>query len=134
MGQTSHYTLPQIVLFQCDQSPRVSQGCQARFARNRTFYLPVSFLTHAHDYYNCFSLLYFSHHDREAWEKVNVTWLENGKQVSYGQKKTYFFRKDLSVAGEETILTLPNLPMLVSSSLYSRICQNETFIFFDRHH
>ena len=56
---------------------------------------------------------------RERWEKVNVTWLENGKQVSYGQNKTYFFRRDLSVAGEETMLTLPNLPMLVSRLSHS---------------
>lgn len=50
----------------------------------------------------------------EKWEKVNVTWFENGNKVTFGQKKTYFFRQDLSVSDEDTLLILPNLPMLVS--------------------
>ena len=51
---------------------------------------------------------------REVWEKVNVTWLENGDKVEFGQKKTFFFREDLSIGLENSTLVLPNMPMIVS--------------------
>ena len=60
--------------------------------------------------YFCF--LFF----RESWEKANVTWLDGGNKVEFGQKKTYQFQPDLSTAGEDTKLILPNLPMLVRFS------------------
>ena len=50
---------------------------------------------------------------REIWEKVNVTWLDGGNKVEFGNKKTYHFRRDLSTADEDTRLILPNLPMIV---------------------
>ena len=59
-------------------------------------------------------LQFLVHFYRETWEKVNVTWSDSGTKVTFGQKKTYFFRQDLSVGDEDTVLTLPNLPMLVS--------------------
>jgi hypothetical protein len=39
--------------------------------------------------------------------------MDNGDQVEFGQKKTYFFREDLSYGSQDTKLTLPNIPMLV---------------------
>ena len=56
-------------------------------------------------------------HFRELWEKTNVTYSPNGEEVSYGQNKTFYFREDLSFAGNETVVTLPNIPMLVSTYL-----------------
>lgn len=50
----------------------------------------------------------------EEWEKVNVTWLDDGAQVEYSQKKTYFFNRQQSVGDEEMVLTLPNVPMLTA--------------------
>ena len=51
---------------------------------------------------------------REIWEKVNVTWLEDGNKVEFGQKKIYHFKEEGSYpGGEDTKLILPNLPMLV---------------------
>ena len=58
---------------------------------------------------------------RESWEKANVTWLDGGNKVEFGQKKTYRFQPDLSTAGEDTKLILPNLPMLVRFSHFSKI-------------
>ena len=56
---------------------------------------------------------------REIWQKTNVTWLDGGNKVEFGQKKTYHFRPELSTQapgtdGEDTKLILPNLPMIVS--------------------
>ena len=57
---------------------------------------------------------------REIWQKTNVTWLDGGDKVEFGQKKTYHFRPELSTKapgtdGEDTKLILPNLPMMVCS-------------------
>ena len=52
---------------------------------------------------------------REIWEKVNVTWLEDGNKVEFGQKKIYHFQEHLSYGSEDTKLILPNLPMMVCS-------------------
>ena len=50
---------------------------------------------------------------QETWEKVNITYSENGEEVTYGQKKTFHFQRNLSFAGEDTVLTLPNIPLMV---------------------
>ena len=52
----------------------------------------------------------------EVWEKVNVSWYRNGDEVEYSQKKTFFFSPEKSVGAESDILTLPNVPMIVSDS------------------
>ena len=53
----------------------------------------------------------------EEWEKVNVTWGEEGNNVKYQLKKIYRFRQDLSGKLQESDrLTLPNVPMFVSES------------------
>ena len=54
---------------------------------------------------------------REKWVKTNVKFSDDGQTVSYGQNKTFYFREDLSFAGNETVVTLPNIPMLVSTYL-----------------
>ena len=64
---------------------------------------------------------------REKWEKANVTWLDGGNKVEFGQKKTYHFQPDLSTAGEDTKLILPNLPMLVRFSHFSKNKQIKTY-------
>ena len=69
----------------------------------------------------CYNLICFS---RESWEKVNITWLDDGKKVQFGQKKNFTFRKDLSVSDEETTLTLLNLPMMVSTKLIKYLVLN----------
>ena len=55
---------------------------------------------------------------REKWERVNVSWTEDGEAVNFGTKKTYFFRRDLSVGSEDDLMTLPNIPMIVSKKYY----------------
>ena len=74
-------------------------------------------------YYLSFVLLFF----RESWEKANVTWLDGGNKVEFGQKKTYHFQPDLSTAGEDTKLILPNLPMLVRFSHFSKKANKDIF-------
>ena len=54
------------------------------------------------------------HFFREKWERINVSWTEDGEEVSFGTKKTYFFRADLSVGSEDDLMMLPNIPMIVS--------------------
>ena len=63
----------------------------------------------------------FYHNHRESWEKENVNWLDEGKQVQFGQRKTFKFRDDLSVSDEDTSLTLLNLPMMVSTGCLSML-------------
>jgi len=48
----------------------------------------------------------------EKWERINVSWTEDGEEVNFGTKKTYFFRPDLSVGSEDDLMTLPNIPMI----------------------
>ena len=43
------------------------------------------------------------------------------ERIEFGQKKTYQFQPDLSTAGEDTKLILPNLPMLVRFSHFSKM-------------
>jgi len=50
----------------------------------------------------------------QKWRKANVTWLDGGNEVEYEQTKTYTFERDESVGGEDDVVTLPNLPFLVS--------------------
>ena len=51
----------------------------------------------------------------EEWEKVNVTWEDEGEHVKYRLKKVFRFRHDLSgQLMESDRLTLPNVPMFVS--------------------
>lgn len=51
----------------------------------------------------------------EIWEKVDIRWYEHGEQVEYRQKKTYFFNPTASIGTEGDMLTLPNVPMIVSA-------------------
>ena len=51
---------------------------------------------------------------RQTWSKVNVSWMSNGDRINYQQKKVFHFRRDLSAGGEDMLLTLPNVPMIVS--------------------
>ena len=55
----------------------------------------------------------------ETWEKVDITYSENGEEVTYGQKKTFHFLRNLSFGDEDTVLTLPNIPMLVLFIFFS---------------
>jgi len=64
----------------------------------------------------------------ESWEKANVTWLDGGNKVEFGQKKTYHFQPDLSTAGEDTKLILPNLPMLSALASVVHLPESEKII------
>jgi len=50
----------------------------------------------------------------ETWEKVGVSWGEDGTTVKYSIKKTFRFRRDLSIGGEDDLITLPNVPLFAS--------------------
>ena len=57
---------------------------------------------------------YINDHFREIWEKTDVKFFDDEQKVSYGQNKTFYFREDLSFAGNEsTVVTLPNIPFMV---------------------
>ncbi len=43
-----------------------------------------------------------------------MSWLAEGEEVEYEQKKTFYFAPDLSVGGEDDRVIIPNVPMLVS--------------------
>jgi len=49
----------------------------------------------------------------ETWEKVGVSWSDQ-ESVKYSIKKTYRFRRDLSIGGVEDRITLPNVPLFAS--------------------
>lgn len=51
---------------------------------------------------------------RQKWQKENVRWFDGGEEVEYEQTKTFHFAPDLSVGTEDDIVTLPNVPMIVS--------------------
>jgi len=65
---------------------------------------------------------------QESWEKENVNWLDEGKQVRFGQRKTFKFRDDLSVSDEDTSLTLLNLPMMGALSAVRYTSEEEKVI------
>ena len=71
-------------------------------------------------YHPIHKTFYYNH--RESWEKENVNWLDEGKQVRFGQRKTFKFRDDLSISDEDTSLTLLNLPMMVSTGCTKLEC------------
>ena len=51
---------------------------------------------------------------REVLENQNITWNANGT-ISYVPKRTVIFRRDMSVGStNDTYVTVPNIPMLVS--------------------
>lgn len=54
---------------------------------------------------------------RETWEKVNLTWHDNGT-LSYHQKKTYIFDDVNSAGSEDDVVVVPNIPMLVSQQKF----------------
>lgn len=43
---------------------------------------------------------------------MGVSWLDDGEEVEYRQKKLFHFRRDLSVGPERDVLTLPNVPLI----------------------
>ncbi len=45
-----------------------------------------------------------------------MSWLSDGREVQYEQQKTFHFAPELSVGGEEDLLVLPNVPMIVSTT------------------
>jgi hypothetical protein len=51
---------------------------------------------------------------RETWEKVNLTFHENGT-LTYNQRKVYRFDRELSAGSEDDVVVVPNIPMLVST-------------------
>ncbi|XP_031330214.1 scavenger receptor class B member 1 isoform X1 [Photinus pyralis] len=51
----------------------------------------------------------------EAWERMNVTFNDNGT-VSYNLQKLYFFSEELSVGSEDDVVVVPNIPMLSATS------------------
>ena len=56
------------------------------------------------------------------WERINVSWTEDGEEVNFGTKKTYFFRPDLSYGSEDDLISLPNIPMIVSDKFDISFC------------
>lgn len=53
----------------------------------------------------------------ERWEKVNLTFQENGT-VTFQQQKIFKFDPEQSVGDVEDMVVVPNIPMLVSSIYY----------------
>ena len=51
---------------------------------------------------------------RVKWERVNVSWTDNGDYLEYSLKKTYQFVPELSAGSEEDVLTMINIPLAVS--------------------
>jgi len=64
---------------------------------------------------------------RETWEKVNLTFHDNGT-LTYNQQKVYRFDPEQSVGSEDDIVVVPNIPMLVS---YTRIILYHPHTFTD---
>jgi len=58
-----------------------------------------------------FVIIFLPH--RETWEKVNLTFHDNGT-LTYNQQKVYRFDPEQSVGSEDDIVVVPNIPMLVS--------------------
>ncbi|KAK3857753.1 hypothetical protein Pcinc_036012 [Petrolisthes cinctipes] len=52
---------------------------------------------------------------REHWEKVNITFHDNGT-VSYETQKHYYFERSKSVGSEDDIITTLNIPMMTAVS------------------
>jgi len=50
----------------------------------------------------------------ETWSKEGVEFAEDGSTVKYNIKKTYRFRRDLSIGGEDDTVTVPNIPLFAS--------------------
>lgn len=50
---------------------------------------------------------------RVKWERVNVSWVDNGDYVEYSLKKTYQFVPEMSAGSEEDVLTMINIPLAV---------------------
>lgn len=46
------------------------------------------------------------------WERINVEWSSDGKDVTFGTKKTFFFRPELSVGSDDDLMMLPNIPVI----------------------
>ncbi|XP_025422540.1 scavenger receptor class B member 1 isoform X2 [Sipha flava] len=51
----------------------------------------------------------------ETWEKVNLTFHENGT-LTYNQRKVYRFDRELSAGSEDDVVVVPNIPMLSATS------------------
>jgi len=64
----------------------------------------------------------------EIWEKVNVTWLDGGNKVEFGNNKTYHFRRELSIGDEDTRLILPNLPMISALASVVHLPESEILV------
>ena len=52
---------------------------------------------------------------RETWEKVGVSWVEEGKLLEYSLKKTFKFVPEMSVGSENDTLLMVNVPLVVSA-------------------
>ncbi|XP_050066463.1 scavenger receptor class B member 1-like [Aphis gossypii] len=51
----------------------------------------------------------------ETWEKVNLTFHDNGT-LTYNQQKVYRFDPEQSVGSEDDVVVVPNIPMLSATS------------------
>ena len=51
---------------------------------------------------------------RVKWERMNVSWVDNGDYLEYSLKKTYQFVPEMSSGSEEDVLTMINIPLAVS--------------------
>lgn len=58
---------------------------------------------------------------RETWEKVNLTFHDNGT-LTYNQQKVYKFDREQSAGSEDDVVVVPNIPMLVSAITIMILC------------
>lgn len=65
-------------------------------------------------YFLTLSLSFFIVLSSETWEKVNLTFHDNGT-LTYNQQKVYIFDPEQSAGSEEDNVVVPNIPMLVST-------------------
>ena len=54
---------------------------------------------------------------RETWEKVNLR-VNDNHTITFNQRKTFQFSRELSVGDEEDMVVVPNIPMLVKTIYY----------------
>lgn len=54
---------------------------------------------------------------RQTWEKVNLNFNDDNDTVTFQQQKLFRFDPDQSVGDEDDMVVVPNIPMLVSTTV-----------------
>ena len=65
--------------------------------------------------------------DRDEWEKTDIEWKDNDESIEYNQLRYFKFLPNESVGRLRDQVTIPNIPMIVSTTT---IIQIEFKLFF----